>query len=164
MGKAVVIRSTPVLPFSARVVQAGLAAAEQRCQSTGDRLTDGRRSVLRQILASREPVGAYDILRRMHADGGSTKPPTVYRALEFLEALGLIHRVDSLKAYVACTGHDHRHHAAFFICGRCGLTIEREVPVSHDALAEAASENGFIVTDVVQEVKGLCGGCAEVGS
>lgn len=162
MGKAAVHRSTPTLPFSAKVVQAGLAAAERRCRATGDKLTEGRRSVLQQVLASRGPVGAYDILRRMHADGGSTKPPTVYRALEFLESLGLIHRVDSLKAYVACSGHGHQHHAAFFICGRCGLTIEREVPVSRDALTHAASEDGFVVTDVVQEVKGVCRDCAPV--
>lgn len=164
MGKAAVHRSTPTLPFSAKVVQTGLAAAERRCRSTGDKLTDGRRSVLQQILVSQEPIGAYDIMRRMHALGASTKPPTVYRALEFLEALGLIHRVDSLKAYVACTGLDHRHHAAFFICGRCGLTKEREVPVSRDALARAALEDGFVVTDVVQEVKGMCRNCAPVAA
>jgi len=160
MGKPVVTRSTSASPSSARVVAAGLASAERRCLSTGDKLTDGRRAVLQQILAAQEPIGAYDILRRMDVDGGSTKPPTVYRALDFLEDLGVIHRVDSLKAYVACTAQDHNHHAAFFICKRCGLTIEREVPVSYEALARAATEDGFVVASVVQEVKGLCGDCA----
>jgi len=160
MGKTVFTRSTSTSPSSARVVSAGLDLAERRCRSTGDKLTVGRRAVLQQILAAQEPIGAYDILRRMDVDGGSTKPPTVYRALDFLEELGVIHRVDSLKAYVACTAQDHRHHAAFFICERCGLAIEREVPVSHDALARAAAEDGFVVASVIQEVKGLCGTCA----
>src|SRR5690606_22929917 len=98
--------------------------AEARCVRRGERMTDPRRRVLELLLASGEPVKAYDLIAAYGADGQAAKPPTVYRALEFLERQGLAHRIASISAYVACSHGERAHAAAFLICDCCGATEE----------------------------------------
>jgi Fur family transcriptional regulator, zinc uptake regulator len=98
-----------------------LARAEAACARRGAKLTETRREVLRLILESPEPIGAYALLDRLRAHSGTGKPPTVYRALDFLLAQNLIHRVERLNAFVGCHDEAEHHHAAqFLICRQCG--------------------------------------------
>ncbi|MGV3578917.1 Fur family transcriptional regulator, partial [Brevundimonas sp.] len=83
-----------------------LAAAEARCVDQGERMTAPRRRVLEMLLESGEAVKAYDLIARYGTDGVAAKPPTVYRALEFLEKTGMAHRIASISAYVACSVGD----------------------------------------------------------
>jgi len=109
-------------PGHAEVEQA-LVAVEARCAAEGERMTAPRRRVLELLLAAGEPVKAYDLIARYGVDGQAAKPPTVYRALEFLERRGVVHRIASISAYVACTGvagDAPAHAAAFLICDRRG--------------------------------------------
>ena len=76
-----------------------LAAAEARAVQQGERMTAQRRRVLALLLESGEPVKAYDLIARFGEDGQAAKPPTVYRALEFLERLGMVHRIASISAW-----------------------------------------------------------------
>ena len=92
-----------------------------RCaRERGVRLTPLRRRVLELVWGSHRAVKAYDLLAALGDAVGAAKPPTVYRALEFLMAQGLVHRIDSLNAFVGCPQPDHRHSAQFLICGGCG--------------------------------------------
>ncbi|MBX9617194.1 MAG: transcriptional repressor, partial [Caulobacteraceae bacterium] len=86
-----------------------LAWAEKTCAEAGGKLTAPRRDVLSLLLASDHPLAAYDLIEQMQGLRGQTHPPTVYRALEFLEQIGLVHRISSRKAYVVCTRQTHRH-------------------------------------------------------
>ncbi|RMD92342.1 MAG: transcriptional repressor, partial [Alphaproteobacteria bacterium] len=79
---------------------AALARAEARCRESGLRLTPLRRRVLEILLESHRPLGAYDILARLRADGRPAQPPVAYRALDFLVAHGLAHRLHSLNAFL----------------------------------------------------------------
>jgi Fur family zinc uptake transcriptional regulator len=145
-----------------------LQAAERFCERRQVRLTDQRRQVLGLILDGAKPLGAYELLDRMRATGTpSAAPPTVYRALDFLLAQGLIHKVERLSAFVACTHalHPHEHgdhplHAVqFLICTRCGRTTEISDPAIGKALAAAAESAGFTLTGVTVEAEGLCRAC-----
>lgn len=69
------------------------------------RLTPPRRRVLSLLTEAGKPLKAYDLIARFREDGEKTHPPTVYRALDYLERHRLVHRVGSLNAYVRCTGH-----------------------------------------------------------
>ena len=82
--------------------QQALARAEALCQQRGARLTDLRRRVLEIIWSSATPLGAYTILDVLRDDGRQGAPPTVYRALDFLLAQGLIHRLASLNVFTGC--------------------------------------------------------------
>ena len=139
-----------------------LRSAEAVCERKGRRFTDLRKHVYELILSDGGAVKAYDLLDRLRPERGSPKPPTVYRALDFLHALGLIHRVEALNAYVACDpgnhdgGHDHEGHAAeFFICETCSSVEERHA----DDHGECSPE-GFRISRSVIEHYGTCLDCA----
>ncbi len=125
------------------------------------RLTPLRRRVLELVWQSHAPVGAYDILRRLAAAQGATAPPTVYRALEFLLPHGLIHRIESLNAYVGCVHPDGAHGGQFLICSDCGAAAEVHDPRVEAALARRAAELGFAVARKTIELAGLCPPCQE---
>jgi Fur family zinc uptake transcriptional regulator len=141
-----------------REVAAALADAESRCTTAEERLTGPRRRVLELLLASGTPVKAYDLIAAYGAAGEAAKPPTVYRALEFLERLGFAHRLESLNAYVACRRSGDGHAAAFLICDCCGATEEFEPEVA-SAVARGASARGYAVAAVTLEAHGRCPAC-----
>ena len=135
-----------------------LAAAEARAVQQGERMTAQRRRVLALLLESGEPVKAYDLIARFGEDGQAAKPPTVYRALEFLERLGMVHRIASISAYVACTSGSIDHAAAFLICDCCGATSEVSAPVAGD-LGRAAEAAGYAIVRTTIEAHGRCPAC-----
>jgi Fur family zinc uptake transcriptional regulator len=138
-------------------VAAALAHAEALCGALGHRWTEPRRRVLELLVESGEPVKAYDLMAAYGEEGA--KPATVYRALEFLEKVGLVHRIVSLSAFQACIGHDGAHGAAFLICDCCGSAEEFEAAAG-DQVSQAARAHGFGVERVMVEVHGRCKACA----
>jgi Fur family zinc uptake transcriptional regulator len=140
-------------------LKAELKEAERRCVAEHQRLTEPRRRALEMLLRAGQPVKAYDLLPRFHAGGRPAKPPTVYRALEFLERYGLAHRIESLNAYVACRRGAETHAAAFLICDCCGATAEIEPKAAGDMQALSA-EAGYRLSSVTIEAHGLCPACA----
>ena len=107
-------------------VESALEQAEALCRDRGARLTPLRRRLLEIIWESHAPLGAYDVLQRMNAEGGRNAPPTVYRALDFLLKHGLIHRIESWNAYVGCATPGEMRKAFFFICRDCGNVAEAQ--------------------------------------
>lgn len=139
-------------------IDRALLLAEGRCQADGERMTGPRRRVLELLLGAGEPVKAYDLIARFGTDGQAAKPPTVYRALEFLERQGMVHRIASISAYVACTGGDPSHAAAFLICDCCGATQEVH-PARGDSFALAAEAAGYVIERTTIEGHGRCPAC-----
>ncbi len=143
-----------------RCVGRALGRAEALCRRRGARLTHMRRRVLELIWDSHKAVKAYDLLDRLSESEKSVRPPTVYRALEFLMAHGLVHRVDSLNAFVGCSGSDERHNAQFLICQECGEVSEMDGAAIGKAVARQAAEAGFNVRRQTVELHGECPACA----
>ena len=135
--------------------------ASQLCEARSARLTDLRRQVLGLILDAEAPAGAYDLLDRLRATRHGAAPPTVYRALEFLLELGLIHKLESRSAYVGCVSHGDADHAAqFLICRTCGRVTELDDHELAHALQDAAQRLGFTVGKATIEAEGRCARCA----
>ncbi len=118
--------------------------------------------MLSLLLESGEPVKAYDLIARFGEDGQAAKPPTVYRALEFLERHGMAHRIASISAYVACAGQEvgGSHAAAFLICDCCGVTREIDGP-GQDVIAAAGAAAGYAIARTTIEAHGLCAACRD---
>ncbi|MFZ5720726.1 MAG: Fur family transcriptional regulator [Pseudomonadota bacterium] len=133
-----------------------LGRAEDRCATTQERLTPPRRRVLELLLTADAPLKAYDLIAAYGARGEPAKPPTVYRALEFLERLGFAHRIESLNAYAPCR-IEGEHVAAFLICDCCGEAAEFEPDFGPQI--KAATTAGYEVRTVTLEARGLCAGC-----
>jgi len=139
-------------------ISQALAIAETLCEERGLRLTPVRRRVLELVWQEHEPIGAYELLAALARDGSSPAPPTVYRALEFLCGAGLVHRIDSLNAYIGCDRADEAHVGQFLVCHQCQRVAEIDNPVLKRSLARAAREAGFSL-DAAVEIKGQCARC-----
>ncbi len=139
-----------------------MALAESICAGRGERLTPIRRGVLATLLASHHPLGAYEMMDRLAHDGTRPAPITVYRALEFLIANGLVHRIESRNAFVACV-HNHAdgEFVVFFICERCGAVGESAAAGVVNALRTASRDAGFAPKTPVLEITGTCSHCRD---
>lgn len=136
-----------------------LEVAEAECRRRGARLTDVRRRVLELVWASHAPIGAYMVLDVLGREGWSAAPPTVYRALDFLLAHGLVHRIERLNAYVGCSHPGKPHASQFLLCTGCGAAAELDDESISQAVAEAAGRLGFTIATQTIEAEGLCPAC-----
>jgi Fur family zinc uptake transcriptional regulator len=141
-------------------ITAQLDAAEILCTRNGAQLTALRREVLDLILRADTPLTAYQLLDQLKSKRKSAVPPTIYRALDFLIANRLVHRIERLNAFIPCdAGHDHAD-AQFLICHQCGTVAEIEDHDVSAALAAAAAARGFSPSRASVELDGLCAICA----
>lgn len=140
-------------------VEAALQCAECLCADSGSRLTALRRRVLREVWRGHDAVKAYDILERLGSARRTAKPPTVYRALQFLVQQGLVHRLESLNAFVGCAQPRRDHQGQFLICRTCGAVRELQAPAIAAAVKRAAEAAGFAVERQTVEVLGTCPRC-----
>ncbi len=137
-----------------------IAHAEAICAARSERLTPIRRSVLEALLASHQPLGAYELIDRLAARGGRPAPITIYRALDFLREQGLVHRIESRNAFIAC-GHNHGSGdpVVFLICERCGAVGEAASAAVADTIRSASRAAGFTPKTPVIEISGICAHC-----
>ncbi len=138
-----------------------LGVAERLCRGRGVRLTEQRRQVLAILCHNVRPMGAYEILDQLKPQLASAKPPTVYRALEFLLSQGFVHRIESLNAYVSCVHPEHPHASQFLICRECGEVRELESRKVDQTLDSALRDCGFEADSQVIEVTGRCLRCRD---
>lgn len=137
-----------------------LRAVEAACTERGIRLTPLRAQVLGLIAAAGKPVKAYDLLDSMKAANGTSAPPTVYRALDFLLEQGFIHRLASVNAFVGCHHPHERHSVPFLICDGCQSATELEDERITRLLDAQAKALGFLPRAQTLEVHGLCATCS----
>lgn len=138
-----------------------LARAQKLCAERGERLTPIRAQILEILARSQQPLGAYDLIEHMSAQGGRRPAPiTVYRALDFLLGQGLAHRIESRNAFVACDHiHGHSDVVVFLLCEKCGAAAEASGVEIGDRLAAVARNAGFTVRGQFVEIAGECAAC-----
>jgi Fur family zinc uptake transcriptional regulator len=138
-----------------------LAEAEALCRSRGSRLTPIRRDVLEALHATHRPLGAYDLAEELaRRNKRRMAPITIYRALDFLLEQGLIHKLATQNAFVACP---HRHASdevvIFLICEICGGVDEVSSPELGAAMQRIRHKADFMPRAEVMEITGTCGHC-----
>jgi Fur family zinc uptake transcriptional regulator len=136
-----------------------LREAEQVCVDAGESLTPVRRRVLELLVDHAGPAKAYDLLAQLDSGAGPAKPPTVYRALDFLVRMGLAHRIESLNAFTACDIGACARSTIFLICEKCGGAEEFDAGHALVDLSEAAARDGFKIRRTMIEASGVCSQC-----
>jgi len=116
--------------------------------------------VLGALLSSHAPLGAYELIDRLAARGGRPAPITVYRALDFLREQGLVHRIESRNAFIACV-HNHADSdpVVFLICEKCGAVGEAASAKVAETIRSASRAAGFTPKTPVIEISGICAHC-----
>ncbi|MFI3196822.1 MAG: transcriptional repressor [Methylococcaceae bacterium] len=140
-------------------VSEALVTAEHLCTERGVQLTTIRHKVLELIWESHKAVKAYELLDRLKPLQQAAKPATIYRALDFLMEQGLIHRVESLNAFVGCTCSGLQHEQLLLICKNCQEVEERSAKKVMSELSQEIKQAGFIVHSKAIEVHGICAKC-----
>lgn len=136
-----------------------LKAAEALCHRRGERWTPSRHRTYELLLRAGRPVKAYDLVSAYAQVGERlAKPPTVYRALDFLLTAGLVHRIESLNAFLACRAESQNHSAGFLICDCCGRVEELDLTAERAAI-DAAQAHDFTIARIVLEAHGACAAC-----
>ena len=143
-----------------RCIRRAVAIAEKVCAQKHINLTPLRRRVLEIVWRRHDPIGAYEILAELAKDRETTAPPTVYRALEFLQEAGLVHRVDALNAFLGCDRPAADHAGQFLVCGKCRRVAEIEDALITQSLLERAGALGFRLNNSAVEIKAVCARCA----
>lgn len=134
-----------------------LEQIEKSLKEKGQRLTPPRREVLSILLGRKKPMKAYDIVEAAH----DLKPMSVYRALDFLAAQGLAHRIESLNAYVSCAQNHCAHQdSQYLICDNCQTVEELHSHAIDDFISKKISEGpGFKISYKTLELHGTCSRC-----
>lgn len=125
-----------------------------------DKLTRNQRLVLGQLETARRPLGAYAILDELR-DAGFRAPLQVYRALDKLMDVGLVHRIESLNAFVVCSKPDCARHETtlFMLCEMCGRVDEFAAPEVVGALDGICDAKAFRASKKTVEIRGQCARC-----
>ncbi|MSO68188.1 MAG: transcriptional repressor [Pseudolabrys sp.] len=143
-----------------RCASNAIAHAEAICAARKERLTPIRRRVLQALLASHQPLGAYELIDRLAVRGARPAPITIYRALDFLREQGLVHRIESRNAFIACVhNHESGDPVVFLICEQCGAVGEVASAVVADTIRSASRAAGFTPKTPVIEIIGICAHC-----
>ncbi|MBA2814092.1 zinc uptake transcriptional repressor Zur [Candidatus Pantoea persica] len=140
-----------------------MTQAEKLCLQRGVRLTTQRAEVLRLMAMQHGSISAYDLLGRLRASEPQAKPPTVYRALDFLLKQGFIHRVELNNSYVVCHHFEApAHTSVMLVCDRCAAVTEKQAQGVEKIIGSLAGEVQFTLRHSVIEAHGLCVACTEV--
>lgn len=136
-----------------------LLQAKNICHEAGEHLTPLRQKILQMVWGSHKPVTAYEVLSELAKTQKNAAPPTVYRALDFLEKRGLIHKLESLKAFIGCIEPTRNHQGCFLICKKCRSVQEKLNFDSAVFCKEITQNDDFKVESWVVEIEGLCASC-----
>lgn len=133
---------------------------ETLCKKRGIKLTTQRRTVLDIMLTANRAMSAYDLLDLLKVSEPQAKPPTIYRALEFLLEQGFIHKVESSNSYIVCPHfQDPEHISILFICDKCQQIIEQHSEQIEEQLKKLAQKNQYLIKHSVLEIHGVCQQC-----
>jgi len=141
------------------MTQKMLARAIEICTSKNVRFTPARQQVFTLMAEHQGAISAYDLLEKLQAFDSKAKPPTIYRALEFLLENHFIHRIESLNAYIMCCHLGCEHPMQLLICNKCNDIIELSEPTIDEAFSSKASQFNFKITNQVIEAHGVCNTC-----
>ena len=126
-------------------------------------LTKNQILVLNTLTSAPKPLTAYSLLDRLK-EHGFKAPPQIYRALEKLLAVGLIHKLESINSFVACQHSDCAHQiAGFAICDGCDQVSEIIDDNLESQIRSVAKTAGLVPRKSTMEIHGLCSSCADNG-
>jgi Fur family transcriptional regulator, ferric uptake regulator len=138
-----------------------IETALARMRSETGRSGGARRAVVEFLGAQKCCTSAQEIHDGVRAGGARIGIASVYRALEGLDELGLVQRVDlgdGISRFErADPSGEHHHH---LVCGDCGKVEPFEDPALEKAIAGVAGGRGYAVAAHEVVLRGACGDCS----
>ncbi len=134
--------------------------AEELSKEQGHRWTEMREAVFSCILDQDKPVTAYHLIDQISKkQKKDIKPASIYRSLDALCTLGLVVKIESLNAFMACIHQRHHHEHVYLVCRSCGSADELAHHSVSKRLNADATQQGFKIERQVLELQGACRDC-----
>ncbi len=121
-------------------------------------LTKNQSLVLKALLKAKNPVGAYELLDQLR-EHGLKAPLQIYRTLDQLIELKIVHRLESLNAWTLCCDAEHASTPVFAICNDCGNVKEYFDETLSSNIANISKQSGFVADRSIIEIHGRCDQC-----
>lgn len=124
----------------------------------GFRLTAPRLAVVQVLAEGHQHLSHAEILERAREKYPDISRATVYRTLELLAELGIVHTTfmgDANQRFIVPIGGHHHH----LICNRCGNVTDLNECHFGTALSTVSQQTGFAVESHLVELYGLCADC-----
>ena len=132
----------------------------QYCESLARKLTSLRKEVLYVLWCEKKPLKAYDILNNLLKIKPNSTPPTVYRALAYFEAKGIVHKIESIQCYTLCREPEkHLPSELLMVCNDCHQVVEVYDEMMHELVARLAVDHCFKLNQDTIELNGICQMC-----
>ena len=121
-------------------------------------LTKNQSLVLEALRKAKHPVGAYELLDQLR-EHGLRAPLQIYRTLDQLIELKIVHRLESLNAWTLCCDAEHDSTPVFAICNDCGIVKEYFDETLSSNIANISKQSGFVADRSIIEIHGRCDQC-----
>lgn len=121
-------------------------------------LTKNQSLVLEALRKAKHPVGAYELLDQLR-ENGLRAPLQIYRTLDQLIELKIVHRLESLNAWTLCCDAEHDSTPVFAICNDCGIVKEYFDETLSSNIANISKQSGFVADRSIIEIHGRCDQC-----
>lgn len=139
-------------------VEATVESILTEMRAEGGRVTTGRRAIVRSLVAASDHhVTADDLAAQVQAEHPDVHRSTVYRTLDSLEALGVLHRIPFGVGGAVYHLVDHAHH--HLVCTRCGSVVEAPAGLFSPIAEQVEAETGFSLDRAHVMISGLCAAC-----
>src|SRR5215470_6770719 len=135
-----------------------------RCRTHGLSVTPQRMAIYRALLEAEDHPSPEMLYGRVRTKMPSLSLATIYKVLDALAELGLIHEVATVSGTKRYDANLEKHH--HFVCTQCGTIVDfydRDL----DSIApprRAAKLGGFTVEGLSVQVLGVCASCAHAGN
>ena len=127
----------------------------------GYKVTNPRKKVLEAIEKAEGPMSPYDIGKMTEEEGKHLDQVTIYRVINLLCSLNLVHKVFSRGGYVRCDLLEEEGCHRFLVCRGCGNLQEFRNEALCNQENQIAQKMGFQAEHHVTESSGLCRDCRE---
>ncbi len=145
-------------------ISKAISHADEYCKSRGERLTTKRKLILSELIKSDKALSAYELIDAYQEQNKSNIPAmSVYRILDFLEDVQLVHKLNLANKYVACAhiccNHEHEI-PQFLICRECNHVKEISIgSTTIDEINQSVAEAGYILASPQLEMNCICNKC-----
>lgn len=134
--------------------------AAERLRQAGYRRGGARLAVVELLSRQSCALNALEIEDRLRASGTEIARASIYRAIDQLEELGLVRRLEVSKGTASYepadpAGHHHHH----IVCERCGKVVPFEDPELEDAISEVEQRSNFTISAHEVTLRGHCKKC-----
>ena len=132
-----------------------------RLRNFGKRIGRNDESVLHLLLSNHRVFSAYDIAEIISKSRKRIQPNQIYRSLEKLISLGVVHRLATVNGFIACYKEGQCASNQFLICTECKTVTEINSHLLEKEIQNSARKNSFSIGSKNVEVLGICNRCED---